>query len=321
RWNWRHLTLGAVLAVLVAATLLSSFFTHPRGAIDGVLTYVPCLSRAGGESVHSNPWYFYLQRLVWWRADNGPLWSEALILGLAATGFAASFLRKPYSLGNSHAGFVRWLGYYTLAVTAIYTVLPYKTPWCLLQFLLGLVLLAGVGAAELVRTARRLPLQIFVIALLLAGASHLAWQAYRASYVLVADPRNPYIYAQTSTDVLRLEDQLQQLADASDPGYDMSVQVIWSDAYYWPLPWYMRRFTHVEWWTVLPPDMLPPDMSPPNAPAPVVICSPQYDVELTRRLESTHIMTGFYQLRPQVLAQLWVKLDLWENYLRRLGRL
>ena len=156
RWSWRHLALGAAVAVLVAATLLSSFFTHPRGAIDGVLTYVPWLSRAGGESAHSNPWYFYLQRLVWWRADDGPLWSEALILGLAAIGFAASFLPQAVLSGDSHAGFVRWLGYYTMAVTAIYTVIPYKTPWCLLQFLAGSGLIGWCGcgcAGAHVRTA------------------------------------------------------------------------------------------------------------------------------------------------------------------------
>ena len=69
-WSWWHLALGATMAGLVAATLLSSFFTHPRGAIDGVLTYVPWLSRAGGQSAHIHPWYFYLHRLVWWRADE-----------------------------------------------------------------------------------------------------------------------------------------------------------------------------------------------------------------------------------------------------------
>jgi uncharacterized protein (TIGR03663 family) len=309
-WRWWHLALGATMAGLVAAAILSSFFTHPRGAIDGVLTYVPWLSRAGGQSAHIHPWHFYLHRLVWWRADDGPLCSEALILGLAAVGLVAGFLRRPRWPTDAHADFVRWLGYYTLTMTAIYTLIPYKTPWCLLQFLLGLVLLAGVGAAVLVHSARRLPLQMFVIALLLLGTGHLAWQAYRVSYVLAADPRNPYVYAQTSADVVRLEDQLQQLADASDQGCQMPVKVIWSDPYYWPLPWYMRRFTHVEWWTTLPAD----------ATAPVVVCSPQYDAELTKRLGDTHIMTGYFQLRPQVLAQLWVRLELWEQHLRRLGR-
>jgi uncharacterized protein (TIGR03663 family) len=305
-WRGWHLALGAVVAVLVAATLLSSFFTNPRGVIDGVLTYVPWLSRAGGESPHINPWHFYLHRLVWWRVGDGPLWSEALIVGLAVIGCVVGFLRKPRWLGDAHVGFVRWLGYYTIVVTAIYTVIPYKTPWCLLQFLLGIILLAGVGATVLLRIVRKLPAQIGIAALLLLGTSHLVWQAYRASYVLAADTRNPYVYAQTSVDVVRLEDQLQQLAGASDRGHDTPVKVIWSDPYYWPLPWYLRRFTHVELWTKLPDD----------AAAPLVICSPQYDVQLTERLIDTHIMTGFFEIRPQVLAQLWVRFDLWEDHLR-----
>ncbi len=257
------------------------------------------------------PMVFLPASTHWWRAGDGPLWSEALIVGLAAIGCVAGFLHKPRSLGDAHAGFVRWLGYYTIVMTAIYTVIPYKTPWCLLQFLLGLILLAGVGANVLLHIARKLPLQIGISMLLLLGTGHLVWQAYRASYVLAADTRNPYVYAQTSVDVVRLEDQLQQLADATGQRYETPVQVIWSDPYYWPLPWYLRHFSHVELWTTLPDD----------AAAPLVICSPQYDVELTKRLADTHIMTGYFEIRPQVLAQLWVRLDLWEHHLRRLGRI
>lgn len=32
-------------------------------------------------------------------------------------------------------------------------------------------------------------------------------------------------------------------------------------------------------------------------------------------------MTGHYELRPQVLMQLWVSFDFWESYLRRIGRI
>ena len=36
----------------------------------------------------------------------------------------------------------------------VYSAIPYKTPWCLLGFLHGMILLAGVGAVVLVRSAR-----------------------------------------------------------------------------------------------------------------------------------------------------------------------
>jgi len=60
---------------------------------------------------------------------------------------------------------------------------------------------------------------------------------------------------------------------------------------------------------------------PDAADAAVVISSPEFDAPLTARLDGTHLMTGYYGVRPNVLVQLWVRLDLWEAHLRRLGRL
>ena len=89
------------------------------------------------------------------------------------------------------------------------------------------------------------------------------------------------------------------------------MKVIWHDGYYWPLPWYLRAFERVGYW----------DRMPRDPAAPLVIASPLHDGALTARLEDTHLMTGYYAVRPNVLAQLWVSMDLWEAHLRRLGRL
>jgi hypothetical protein len=146
---------------------------------------------------------------------------------------------------------------------------------------------------------------------LAADAGQLAWQSYRASYVLAADPSNPYVYAHTLPDAERLADDVRQLAAASPDGPRMRIHVIWHDAYYWPLPWYLRDFQRVGYWTRLPGD--------PGAP--VVISSPRFDAALTEELDPTHLMTGYYGVRPNVLAQLWVRMDVWEAHLQRLGRL
>ena len=87
---------------------------------------------------------------------------------------------------------------------------------------------------------------------LLAATGPLAWQSYRASYVLGADPRNPYVYAHTLPDIVRLSDDVEQLAHAAPEGHRTVIAVIWQDAYYWPLPWYLRRFDHVGYWTHVP---------------------------------------------------------------------
>ncbi|MHC4406843.1 MAG: flippase activity-associated protein Agl23, partial [Planctomycetota bacterium] len=246
RW---HLLLALGAAAVVAITLLSSFFTNLRGPLDGVLAYVPWLSRAGGQSPHNHPACYYLHVLTWWRVGRGPLWSEGLILALAAVGFAAAMRPKGALPPGTSAPFVRWLGCYTVVLTTIYSAIPYKTPWCLLSFLDGMILLAGVGAASLVRAAPTLPLKGLTGIVLLVAAGHLAWQSHHASYVRFAGPTNPYAYAHPRPDVQRLANDVEALARAAPEGHGLPVKVIWPDAYYWPLPWYLRKFEHVELWT------------------------------------------------------------------------
>ncbi len=310
-WSWWHLAGGVLVAIFVAVLLLSSFFTNLRGPLDGVLTYLPWLDRAGGASPHINPWSFYLHRLVWWRVGRGGVWSEGFIVALAVIGLVSAWRFPAQFSGKTPTNFVRWLAGYTLAMTVIYSLIPYKTPWCLLQFLVGMILLAGVGVSILLQRARTTGVRAIIAALLIAGGGHLAWQAYQASFVLPANVGNPYVFAQTSPDVLRLADTVQQLAETSPQRWATPVKVIWGDAYYWPLPWYLRRFEHVELWRAFPTDPA----------APVVISSPKFDKQLTAQLDEDYLMTDYYELRPQVFAQLWVRFDLWEAYLRRLGRI
>ncbi|NUQ65461.1 MAG: TIGR03663 family protein [Pirellulales bacterium] len=308
--SW-HLGLGLGAAVIAAAILYSSFFTNSRGLLDAARTYLPWLGRAGGASPHIHPWYEYLHRLGYWRFGDGPPWSEGLVLTLALAGVVFALLPGKTAKSDANVSFVRWLAFYTLALTAVYSAIPYKTPWCALGFLHGMIMLAGFGAAAMVRAVPTTGLRILIVLLLLAATGQLAWQAYRASHVFPADPRNPYVYAHTSTDIARLVQDVEELAKASPEGRQVSVKVIWNDAYYWPLPWCLRRLARTELWTKLPAD--------PGSP--LVIASPQYDAALTEELDPTHLMTGYYEVRPQVLAQLWVRMDLWEAHLKQLGKL
>ncbi len=315
-WPWWHLVAGGAVAVLVAVVFLSSMFTNMRGPVDGLLTYAVWLNRAGGESPHVYPWSFYLQRLVWWRVGQGPVFSEGLVVFLAAIGVVRVITVRRGTVTDGQINFMRWLACYTLAVAIIYCVIPYKTPWCLLQFLIGMLLLAGIGASRLLPSSRPATSRAIIATLLVAGGiaagiGHLGWQAYRASRVLCADPANPYVYAHTSPDTLRMIERVQGLAETSPSSWNTPVKVIWTDAYYWPLPWYLRRLENAEYWQSMPEDPA----------APIVIAVPQYDQELTAKLGDDYIMTGYYELRPAVLMQLWVKYDLWVAYLKRIGRI
>jgi predicted membrane-bound mannosyltransferase len=303
RLSLKHLAAAVAVWLGVALLLFTSFFTNAAGLLDSVSTYLPWLNRAGGDSPHIHPWYFYLHRLIFFHVAKGPCWSEALLLVLAVVGARAAFVRQ--GLGDASASFVRFLTLYTLALTAAYSLISYKTPWCLMGFWQGTILLAGVGAAWLIRRARQRVLRFALDVLLLAGAGHLTWQAWLANTTYAADRSNPYVYAQTSPDLLNLVQKVEALAQLHPEGNQMLVKVIARDGDYWPLPWYLRNLKKVGWWDQLPADPY----------APVMIVSAELRAGLDEK--KTHLMIGYFQIRPQVFLELYVDLKLWQAWLAK----
>lgn len=301
RLDLRHLAAALGVCGVVAVLLFSSFLTNPSGPLDSIRTYAPWLNRAAGDSPHIHPWYFYFERLLFFHGDKGPLWTEALILVLACLGGAAGFARK--KLGRASASFIRFLALYTVALAAGYTLISYKTPWCLLGFWHGAILLAGTGVAVLFRLLRSPGLKYAAAIFLGTALVHLGWQAWAASYKYASDPVNPHVYAHTSADLLNLVQKVRAIADSAAEKRKVLVKVMAQDDDFWPLPWYLRDFRNVGWWGSVQE----------NPYAPMMIVSARFGAALDDK--KTHLMVGYFQLRPQVFFELYVELELWKRYL------
>lgn len=298
-----HLALAAGVLLLVWLILSTSFFTHPQGPLDSIRTYVPWLNRAGGHSPHIHPWFFYLERLAWFHPAKGPIWSEAAILAPAALGIGVS-------LFANRGAFQRFLALYTVALTGIYCAIPYKTPWCLLNFYFGMILMAGVGATWLWQRFHSRGSQALLSILMLVGVLHLAKQSWRAGTEYASDRRNPYVYAQTVPDVMTLVERSEGIAQVAPQGYQTVIKIIAPESDYWPLPWYLRRFANRGWYEKLPEDPY----------APIVIVSSRLNARLDERSGKKWIMVGLSELRPAVFFELYVELELWKRYVETLPK-
>lgn len=298
-----HLAMGLAAWLAVAVILFSSFFTNPSGPLDSLRTYQAWSGRAAGDSPHIHGWAFYFHRLLWFHTAKGPVFTEALILLLALVAAMAGFRRR--RLAGAHASLVRFIALYTFILSAFYSLLAYKTPWCLLSFWHGMILLAGVGVAIIVRPVRGELPRAALNLLFLAGAAHLAMEAWAASITYAADQRNPYVYAQTSPDILRLVSKIDALATVSPQRDQMLIKVMAPEQDYWPLPWYLRRFHQVGWW----------EQPPENPFAPVMVVSAKLHAGLDEK--ATHIMVGYFTLRPQVFFELYVEKGLWTAWLAK----
>jgi uncharacterized protein (TIGR03663 family) len=327
RLNRVHVALAALVAVAVVFVLYSSPTLHglanPRGPIDSVLAYYNYFFRAGGAGMHDHPWYWYLGMLVWsrdgewpgwakaWdlvsrgRLLSGVNWSEGLILALAAVGFVAALRRKPPS--DAHAPLLRFFAFYTALLAILYSAIPYKTPWCLLTMLDGMIVLAGVGLVALVRWAPGRPVKITLGLAIAALLVQLGVQAWRTNTAYAADRRNPYVYAHTSTDCINLVKRVEAVAAASPRGRGLLIRVVADD--YWPLPWYLRAFPNVGWGEA--PD--PPD-------ADILILSPEAQDWADAHLRGKYVTLGAEGLRPEVFVSMYVEASLWDAFVKGNGR-
>ncbi len=309
-----HLIAGLVAGAVVSILFYSSFLTNPGGIVDSVRTYTTYFDRAGNNTLHIHPWYYYLKMLIYSRYGDGPRWTETLIVLLAVVGFIAAVTKKGLSSANVHL--LRFISFYTLVLTVVYSVIPYKTPWCMLGFLHGMILLAGVGAVVLVKLMPNVLPRLIILLLLFAGSIHLTWQSYLSNYRFYADSLNPYVYAHSTTDVFTIAEKIEEYASAHEDGYNIPVDVICPEGDYWPLPWYLRSFKRVRWSNEV-------DNDTPSAS--LIIASPDVEAALTNKLYSLTPLQErqmylylfdrpyYVWLRPAIKLKGFVRKDLWDR--------
>lgn len=303
-WNTKHFAIATAAGLIIACLFLSGFFSHLAGPVDYLRSYTPWIGRAHATGLHKHSWNYYLGLLFW--NKKGFLWTELPILILGIVGFIASLMPKKHSLIQHSLPLARFLVFFTLTLTAIYSAIPYKTPWCVLSFMLGLLIMAGIGASTLISIAPGIRLKAVALIVITGGCWLLGIHAHRLSFQKFTDINNPYVYAQPVPDVENLAHLVNDISLAQPDPNSMVIQVISVDQYYWPLPWHLRRFQNIGYYTQIPSELT----------APVILASPEFDEELQKKLNKDHVMAGFFGIRPGVFLEIWVKDDLWAKYLK-----
>ncbi|MBN1392386.1 MAG: TIGR03663 family protein [Sedimentisphaerales bacterium] len=311
-----HISVAIIAAAAVSVSFYSSFFTNMDGIYDSLWAYTAYLNRAGRGGVHVHPWYYYLDLLTWVEGFEKLTWNEDLIVVMAAFGFIMAMTKK--GVADVNSALLKFLAFYTLILTAIYSAIPYKTPWCLLGFLHGMILLAAVGIAALIKMTLYRWEKVFAgLILVFFGLLLPAAQAYLLSYRYYAAPSNPYVYAHPTKDVYDIQRRIEEVSRVSPDGHNVYIQVICPDGDYWPLPWYLRSFPKTGWWNDVDRDI---------PAAPVIIASPSVVPALTRKLyqqpmpgEKTlyvSLFDSYTELRPGVELQGFVTKELWDSFLQ-----
>ena len=305
-WLGRAALVSLAAGAATAALFYSSFFGNPSGILEPFRAAATYFQRGVDPGSHVHPWHYYLALLAW-SSSGGLLWTEALVLVLAAVGAVTAWT----TLDRSQPDAAFWRRYVTGAavlILAIYSAIPYKTPWNLLPFYAMTIVSAGIGVSALARATASRAAHIVLAGAVAIGSAHLGWQAWRASIVYASDPRNPYVYAQTVPDAVRMAARIRELAALHPERERMLVTVIAPPHEQWPLPWYLRTMPHVGYWADL--------AAAPDVSAPVIVSSMGHVEALDAALGARYV-SEFYGLRPEVLLTLYVERGLWDRFLSR----
>ena len=237
--------------IIVAVVFFSSFFTHWEGVWKAFGAYFHTVDRAGGQG-HEKAFSYYWS-ILFNHSEEGYSSSELPLLLAGLVGIVFAFVEKA---DNPRRRAARFLAVYALALWFIYGIIPYKTPWLALNFLLGFALLGGHGLDRLLHVLRFNDARL-VTCLLLAwgllsshGRARLATSEYYA-----ADMRNPYAYVHTTDDFLKLVGEIRTLSELHKLGNGSRIKVFTTnEAEHWPFPWYFRDFERVKYFVGIPED-------------------------------------------------------------------
>ena len=221
------------LIVFVALYVLfyTSFFTNNKGLSDSLQTFA-IWAKTGNEA-HAHP---PTQYVVWLFTQESPL------LFLGAIGAAITVLRPKNS-------FALFCALWSFGLIAAYSLIAYKTPWLMLNFIVPLALVAGYALqaiyemlSQLTDTALVswfLPGMILVVALGVNG-----YQTFDLNFVNYDNDNEyyVYVYAHTTRSTIALVNEVERIAKENS-GNSTGITIVSPD--YWPLPWYFRNFTRV----------------------------------------------------------------------------
>ena len=153
---------------------------------------------------------------------------------------------------------LRFLAIYGCGALAAYSIIPYKTPWCVISLLWPFFFLFGDFAWEFVESARRpRALASFLKACARVLLALSAAESIRLNFFRYVNPDEKYVYVQTLNDIYKLTAPLEKMVARSPTNYQMIGNIILSS--YHPLPWMLGDFPHIGYYSDTMPDKMDAD--------------------------------------------------------------
>ncbi|MBI4430663.1 MAG: TIGR03663 family protein [Candidatus Omnitrophica bacterium] len=275
--------LGLCVFLLIYLLLYSSFFQNPSGPWAAGESLFHWRDRSRYDHVKGFLYYF---KII--------LQFELPVLALTLFGLARAVQKRGF--------FLLFLSGWTVLTFLAYSLIPYKTPWLVLNILLPAILTAGaaVGDAAGIWITTKTGQRIFAVVLwiLIAGGGI---RSAEVNFLRYDDDALPMVYVQTH----RSYRNFFPIWNVFRAKYgDETKTAIFSPSY-WPLPWDLRDHKTVGYYAKLTPGL---------EDHPFLITEDTQHVETKKIYGVTHHKLEMpFALRPGFNLYLWIRKDMWED--------
>ena len=272
---------AAALFILVVAFFYSSMFTYSHWLSDILKSYQYWARTSRSDQVQH--WYTYL----WWLTKE-----EGILLGLGLIGAGLIHWR-------SSSRFLVYATIWFCGLLVAYSIMPYKTPWLALNFIVPMALVGGYAVKVFYEWAAPRAGRAAVAGLLAAAVAVVVFQTIRLNFSEYDDDKHPYVYAHTRRELLSLTDEISRIAGRAGTGSETSILITAPE--YWPLPWYLRDYSQVGYTG----EVIDADTA-------IVVGRQDQEGELQAKLRQRYDRVSTYPLRPGVNLVLYVRRDISE---------
>ncbi|HSK74790.1 MAG TPA: hypothetical protein VK892_24035, partial [Pyrinomonadaceae bacterium] len=271
----------AAIFIYVGVLFFSSFFTYPEG-VSGAFEAYTVWTKTGSKDHTQNGFLAYAKWLFK---------IESPILILAAVGTLLALLKARHR-------FAIFTGFWAFGLFLAYTIIPYKTPWLALSFILPMCIVAGYGINELA-AAKDILLKLIAALLAVVSVGILAFQTYDLNFVSYDDDSMPYVYAHTRRGYLDLIKKIEYYAEKSGEGKEAAIEIVSPD--YWAMPWDLRNYKSASFHGRI---------VPANTAEMIVAKKGDQNDQVIKEYSAHYRYIGEYPLRPGVDLMLLVRRDL-----------
>ncbi|RYZ67431.1 MAG: hypothetical protein EOP05_17745 [Proteobacteria bacterium] len=217
-----------MVSVLLILALFTGFFMFPQGAAD-MFTALQVWTKTGtAKTGHEKVflyWFDLFRRYEW------PILVSLVISPVV-------FLTANRSLRILIlTGFGTWLAY---------SLIPYKTPWLVLNLIWPLAFCGGAVLGRVIPSVPKLPglrTALSLGVLICVGVSFA--KMWKLNFHDFAARGEPYVYVQSTIDFKKVVDTLYRQAAKHPESRTMKIAATNRDT--WPLPYLLIPFTNVSW--------------------------------------------------------------------------